>query len=146
MQPQRTTPLQSPARAACDDYRAALAASLTAARRHDQLGHRLHATESARAVVRLLFALEERPPPEVDALAQALAEIEAVQDWPAGYLRWALLQLLREPAPPRQLELARRVDRVLAMRGLPGIFDELAPPDVPLWTGRRSVKPTTARS
>lgn len=108
-----------------------MAGSLEAARRYDQLAHRLRASESVRALIRLLFLLEGRAPPDVDELPQALAEIEALQDWPAGYLRWALLHVLSQPAPRRQLELARRVDRLLAARGLPGILDELGALDAP---------------
>lgn len=111
----------SPLRSAGEDYRLGLIGSLEAARRHDQLTSRLHAIESARALIRLLFALEGRAAPDVDDLPDALAEVEAVQDWPAGYLKWALLHLLRDPAPRRQLELARRVDRLLGHRGLPRI-------------------------
>lgn len=99
-----------------DAYRASLGRSLESARRHDQLTQRLHAAESARTLVRLLFALEGQRPPPIDALPDALSGIEAVQDWPAGYLRWALLNLVRDPSPRRQLELARRVERLLQSR------------------------------
>lgn len=93
--------------------------SLAAGRRHDQLALRLHAADSIRALVRLLFGLEGRLPPPADHLVEALEEVEVSQAWPAGYLRWVLPHLLRDPAPRRQLELARRVERLLASRGLP---------------------------
>lgn len=105
-------------RAASEAYRAFVARSLDAARRHDQLRQRLHAVDSAHALVLLLFGLEGQLPPDVDGLADALADVEQAQDWPAGYLRWALLNLLRDPSPKRQLELARRVDRLLSIRGI----------------------------
>jgi hypothetical protein len=107
-------------RAASEAYRTSLARSLEAARRHDQLRQRLHAAESARTLVRLLFEVEGRAAPGVDGLPDALADLEAAQDWPAGYLAWALLNLVRDPTPKRQLELARRVERLLAARGLGG--------------------------
>ena len=104
--------------AACDAYRSSLSRSLEAARRHDQLRQRLHAIESVHALVRLVFGLEGQPVPDADGLPDALASAEELQDWPAGYLRWALLNLIRDPIPKRQLELARRVDRLLAKRGI----------------------------
>jgi hypothetical protein len=103
--------------AAWHEYRSSMERSLEAARGHDQLRHRLHAFDSARALLRLLFDLEGRSAPDVDELPGALAGLEAAQDWPAGYLRWALLNLVQDPAPKRQLELARRVDRLLSGRG-----------------------------
>lgn len=112
------SPVSAPIRVATDDYRAALARSVEAARRHDQLLVRLHAVEAARALLRLLFRLEGRDVPSIDGVARALPSIEAAQDWPAGYLRWALVELLRDPIPRRQVELARRVERLLASRGL----------------------------
>jgi hypothetical protein len=104
-------------RAACDAYRSSVARSVEAARRHDQLRQRLHAIDAAQALVRLLFLLEGQSVPDVDVLPDALGGVEAAQDWPAGYLRWTLLNLVRDPAPKRQLELARRVERLLARRG-----------------------------
>ncbi len=103
--------------AAWHEYRSSMERSLESARCHDQLGHRLHASDAARALLRLLFGLEARSVPDVDELAGALAGLEATQDWPAGYLRWALLNLLRDPAPKRQAELRGRVDRLLSRRG-----------------------------
>lgn len=119
MQPNRTpsTLHDSDVLAAWDAYRSSVARSLEATRRHDQLRQRLHAIDAAQALVRLLFLLEGRSVPEVEGLPDALGEVEAAQDWPAGYLRWALLNLVRDPAPKRQLELARRVERLLAGRG-----------------------------
>ena len=109
--------------AARDAYRSSLARSLEAARRHDQFRQRLHAIDSAHALVCLVFGLEGQPVPDVDGLPNALAGIEAAQDWPAGYLRWALLNLVVDPAPKRQLELARRVDRLLTIRGIGASVD-----------------------
>ncbi len=103
--------------AAWHEYRLSMERSLEAARCHDQLRHRLHAFDAARALLRLLFGLEGRYVPDVDGLPEALEELEGDQDWPAGYLRWTLLNLVREPAPKRQIELRRRVDRLLSMRG-----------------------------
>lgn len=105
-------------RAAAIEYGAAVTGSLAAARRHDALLQRLHAAESVHALVRLLFQLEGERAPGVAEYADALPRIEAAADWPAGYLRWALLDVLRNPAPRRQLELARRVNRLLASRGV----------------------------
>lgn len=114
-------------RAACAAYRSSLARSLEAARRHDQLTQRLHAIDSAHALVLLVFGLEGRLPPDADDLSGALADVEEAQDWPAGYLRWALLNLLRDPAPKRQLELARRIDRLLSIRGIGETIDTDGP-------------------
>lgn len=117
--PNRTpsTPDDSSVRAARDAYRSSVARSLEAARRHDQLRQRLHAIDAAQALVRLLFLLEGQSVPDADGLPDALGGVEEAQDWPAGYLRWALLNLVRDPAPSRQLELARRVERLLSGRG-----------------------------
>jgi hypothetical protein len=102
--------------AASHEYRSSMERSLEAARRHDQLSHRLHAFDSARALLCLLFALEGRFVPDVDGLPGALSELEGAQDWPAGYLRWTVLNLLRDPVPKRQIELRGRVDRLLSLR------------------------------
>ena len=135
----------TPIRAAGEEYGAAMARSVEAAGRHDQLATRLHAIDSARAFLRLLFAVEGRPVPQAEDIPEELAEVEAAQDWPAGYLRWVLLLLLRDPAPRRQLELARRVNRLLEQRGLPRIPELEAPPADPRRRGEAAAwRPTAA--
>lgn len=120
MHPPRTVPNRDDdaLRAARDAYRSSLARSLAAARRHDQFAQRLHAIDSAYALVRLIFGLEGQLPPDVDDLADALHGVEIAQDWPPGYLRFALLHLIRDPAPRHQLEIARRVERLLTSCGI----------------------------
>jgi hypothetical protein len=109
---------------ACDEYLDAFIRSVKAERRHDELGQRLQAAESARALLRVLFGLEGRWPPHLDQLSDELGPVERAQGWPAGYLRFALLQLLRDPAPLRQQELVRRVDRLLEAREVPHEWEE----------------------
>ena len=96
MDSHRTTwiPDRGVVRSAVRAYRSSFARSLEAAHRHDQLTQRLHAIDSAHALMRLVFALEGRHLPEVNDLSDALPEVEEAQDWPAGYLRWALLNLV----------------------------------------------------
>jgi hypothetical protein len=110
--------------AACDEYVDAFIRSVRAERRHDELGQRLQAAESARALLRVLFGLEGRWPPHLDQLGDELGPVEQAQGWPAGYLRFALLQLFRDPAPLRQQELVRRVDRLLETLEVPHEWEE----------------------
>jgi GNAT superfamily N-acetyltransferase len=92
--------------------------SLKSARRGDDLGRRLHAAESALALVRALFGLESTWPPYHDELEAALPALEAAQDWPAGYVSSALLRLLTDGDVPFQQELQDRVERLMTSRGI----------------------------
>ena len=102
---------------AYDDYLNRFVRSMKSARRGDELGRRLHAAESAPALVRALFGLESTWPPYHDALAGRLPAIEAAQGWPAGYLGGALIRLVRGADPTFQQELEARVERLMDSRG-----------------------------
>ncbi len=105
-----------------DAYLNAFYRSLKAWRRGDELGGRLQAAESAMHLVRTLFPLERRWPPYHDRLAHQL-ETLAGQGWPAGYLREALLDLLRTGAPGRQQALEAQVEALLRARGFGHVVD-----------------------
>lgn len=98
---------------AYDDYLNSFVRSMKAARRGDELGRRLHATESATALTRTLFALQSAWPPYHDNLAEHLPQFEAAQGWPPGYLREALLRLVRDGDPTFQQEVEGRVEELM---------------------------------
>ena len=99
--------------AAYDGYLNSFVRSIKAARRGDELGRRLHAAESARELVRLLFGLQSIWPPYHDDLAAHLPQIEAAQGWPPGFLADALLYLTRDGDPAFQQRLEMRVERLM---------------------------------
>lgn len=101
-----------------DDYMTGFVRSLKAARRGDELGQRLHAAESALALVRMLFGLEAAWPPYHDELAGALERLEKIQGWAGGELNAALLRLLRDPEAGFQRALQARVERLMKSRGI----------------------------
>ncbi len=103
---------------AYDGYLNSFVRSIKSARRGDEVGRRLHAGESAVALVRTLFGLESTWPPYHDALASALPGIEAAQGWPDGYLADALIRLAREADPGFQQSLEARVERLMESRGI----------------------------
>jgi Domain of unknown function (DUF4037) len=105
-----------------DSYLNAFYRSLKAWRRGDELGGRLQAAESVTALVRTLFALERRWPPYHDRLMRQLDALE-LQGWPAGYLREALLDVLRTGDPAVQKELEARVEALLRTRGFGSVID-----------------------
>lgn len=105
-----------------DAYLNAFYRSLKAWRRGDELGGRLQAAESAMHLVRTLFALEQRWPPYHDRLAHQLDTL-ADQGWPAGFLRDALLDLIRTGVPGRQQALEARVEALLRARGFGHVVD-----------------------
>jgi hypothetical protein len=99
---------------AYDGYLNSFVRSIKAARRGDELGRRLHAAESATGLTRTLFALQSAWPPYHDNLGEHLPQIEAAQGWPPGYLRAALLRLVRDGDPTFQQELEGRVEELMA--------------------------------
>jgi hypothetical protein len=103
---------------AYDGYLNSFVRSMKSARRGDELGRRLHAAESALALIRMLFGLESTWPPYHDELAEALPAIEQAQGWPAGYLSMALGRLTGDGAASFQQELEDRVERLMSSRGI----------------------------
>jgi hypothetical protein len=104
--------------AAYDAYLNSFVRSLKSARHGDDLGRRLHAAESALALIRTLFGLESRWPPYHDMLGPALPVLERAQGWPDGYLSTALSRLGGDADPTFQQELEGRVERLMATRGV----------------------------
>jgi hypothetical protein len=103
---------------AYDGYLNGFVRSMKAARRGDDLGRRLHASESALALIRTLFGLESRWPPYHDMLDPALPDIERAQEWPDGYLSMALGRLVGGADPSFQQKLEDRVERLMSARGI----------------------------
>ncbi len=103
---------------AYDGYLNSFVRSMKSARRGDDLGRRLHAADSALALIRTLFGLESTWPPYHDELAAAVPAIEAAQGWPSGYLSMALSRLTGDGDPNFQQELEDRVERLLRSRGI----------------------------
>lgn len=102
---------------AYDGYLNCWVRSQKAWRRGDDLGGRLHASQSAVYLLRALFGLERRWLPYLDALEPALPEIEQAQRWERGYLRAAVLRLLESGEPAFQRELEARVEALMDARG-----------------------------
>lgn len=103
---------------AYDTYLNSFVRSIKSARQGDDLGQRLHAAESAIALIRTLFGLESRWPPYHDSLGPALADIEEAQGWPAGYLSLALSRLVGDSDASFQQELEAQVERLMSSRGI----------------------------
>jgi hypothetical protein len=103
---------------AYDGYLNSFVRSMKSARRGDDLGQRLHAAESAVALIRTLFGLESQWPPYHDELAPALPGIETSQGWPPGYLSMALSRLAGGGDASFQQELEDRVERLMRSRGI----------------------------
>lgn len=103
---------------AYDGYLNSFVRSLKSARLGDDLGRRLHAAESAPALIRTLFGLESRWPPYHDYLAPVLPAIESAQGWPAGYLSMALGRLAGDADATFQQELESQVERLMTSRGV----------------------------
>lgn len=123
---------------AYDGYLNSFVRSMKSARLGDQLGQRLHATESALALIRTLFGLESTWPPYHDSLGPALPAIESAQGWPAGYLSMALSRLVGDADASFQQELEGRVERLLTSRGFQHEWgDDLEPLKALRFTGAR---------
>ena len=103
---------------AYDAYLNSFVRSMKSARRGDALGRRLHAAESALALIRTLFGLESTWPPYHDNLDPALPRIERAQGWPAGFLATALGRLCGDADAPFQQDLEDRVERLMTSRGV----------------------------
>ncbi|MEO6578684.1 MAG: nucleotidyltransferase domain-containing protein [Candidatus Limnocylindria bacterium] len=103
---------------AYDAYLNSFVRSMKAARRGDTLGQRLHAADSALALIRALFGLESSWPPYHDHLAPVLPDAERAQGWPSGYLAIALTRLLGDGDAAFQQELEDRVERLMNARGV----------------------------
>lgn len=104
--------------AAYDAYLNSFVRSMKSARQGDDLGRRLHAAESALALIRTLFGLESTWPPYHDELAPALPVIEKAQGWPAGYLSMALSRLAGDGDASFQQQLEDKVERLMSSRGV----------------------------
>jgi hypothetical protein len=103
---------------AYDAYLNSFVRSMKSARHGDELGRRLHAAESALAIVRTLFGLESRWPPYHDNLGPELPGIEEAQGWPTGYLSVALTRLAGDADASFQQELEGKVERLMSSRGI----------------------------
>lgn len=103
---------------AYDAYLNGFVRSMKSARHGDDLGRRLHAAESAVALIRTLFGLESTWPPYHDNLAPALTHLELAQEWPPGYLARALGRLVTDADPSFQQQLEDRVERLMTARGV----------------------------
>jgi len=110
------------AAAAYDDYLNNLYRSLKAWRRGNELGARLQAAESSYALLRLLFALEQRYRPYHDRLWLHLDKL-AGQGWQPDELPTLLLDLLTNGTPRRQQNIARQVAALLQERGFGYVYD-----------------------
>jgi hypothetical protein len=114
--------------ASYDDYLNSFVRSVKAARRGDELGRRLHAAESATALIRTLFGLQSAWPPYHDGLAGHLPPLEEAQAWPSGYLQDALLRLIRDGDPTFQQQVEERVERLMTSHHIAHEWgDELEP-------------------
>ena len=103
---------------AYDGYLNSFVRSMKSARSGDDLGRRLHAAESALALIRTLFGLESQWPPYHDSLHAALPAIEQAQDWPPGHLSMALTRLVSDGDAPFQQQLEGQVERLMSSRGI----------------------------
>ncbi|HVM15994.1 MAG TPA: hypothetical protein VM290_00230 [Gaiellaceae bacterium] len=116
-----TYPPEEAPRVAFDAYDAYLngfVRSVRAWQKGEELGARLHASESVAWLVKALFALEGRVAPYHDRLSvDALAPLRG-QGWQPDELRAGFLEVARDAAPARQQELERRVEAVMEARGV----------------------------
>jgi len=103
---------------AYDAYLNSFVRSIKSARHGDDLGRRLHAAESALALVRTLFGLESTWPPYHDGLAPMLPALEEAQGWQAGYLSMALGRLTGDADASFQQQLEVQVERLMSSRGV----------------------------
>lgn len=103
---------------AYDGYLNSFIRSLRAWQKGDELGARLQAAESLMHAARTLFALERRPVPYHDRLAQELASLD-VQGWQPGYLGTVFLEIARSADPTRQQELEQRLTKLIRGRDVP---------------------------
>jgi hypothetical protein len=103
---------------AYDSYLNSFVRSMKSARRGDELGQRLHAAESALALIRTLFGLQSTWPPYHDELAEALPVIEQAQGWPPAYLSMALSRLAADGDASFQQQLEERVESLMRSRGV----------------------------
>ena len=109
-----------------DNYLTGFSQSLKCWRRGETLGGRLNAAESARYLVRVLFAAAGEWAPYPDHVSRALPRLEATLEWPAGTLDESLAESLTESLtrlvehgdPAHQQRLERRVSTLISARGL----------------------------
>ena len=99
-----------------DSYLNGFVRSLKAWKRGDELGGRLHASESMAWLVRTLCGLVGHWPPYHDELASVLPELER-----AIGLAFAgdLAHIVATGDPTRQQQLERRVETLMSSRGVP---------------------------
>lgn len=105
-----------------DAYLNAYYRSIKAWRRGNELGGRLQAAESLMHLIRTLFALERRWPPYHDRLVAQLHLLDA-QGWPPGFLRSALLEILRTGSPEIQQRLEAQVETLMRTRSFGHVID-----------------------
>jgi hypothetical protein len=101
-----------------DEYLTFFVRSLKAWRGGRPLGARLAAAQSARCLITLLFAAQDRWEPYLDHMDLDLPELEAAQGWLAGFLVDALERLLTVGDPTFQQQLQRQVAAFLDSRDI----------------------------
>jgi len=130
---------------AYDAYLNSFVRSMKSARRGDSLGQRLHAAESALALIRTLFGLESTWPPYHDDLDPELPRLEQAQGWPPGFLAAALSRLCGDADASFQQDLEGRVERLMTSRGVAHEWgDDLEPLKALRFDVEGSVDPASA--
>jgi len=110
---------------AYDAYLNSFVRSLKTWGRGDELGGRLHASESMAALVRALCGVLGRWPPYHDELVRLLPELERGLDLPLGD---DLREIVRTGDPRAQQRLEARVEALMTSRGFPHQWgDDLEP-------------------
>jgi hypothetical protein len=96
-----------------DRYLVSFSRSLKCWRRGEVLGARLNAADSARFLVRVLFAVAGRWAPYPDHLSRELPQLETTFGWQADALAPALARLVEGGDPAQQQRLERQVTTLL---------------------------------
>jgi hypothetical protein len=96
-----------------DRYLVSFSRSLKCWRRDEVLGARLNAADSARYLIRVLFAASGRWAPYPDHLSGELPRLETALGWPADALAPALARLVERGDPTHQQRLERQVTALL---------------------------------
>jgi hypothetical protein len=96
-----------------DRYLVSFSRSLKCWRRGEVLGARLNAGDSARYLVRVLFAATRRWAPYPDHLSRELPRLETALGWQADALAPALARLVERGDPAHQQRVERQVSTLL---------------------------------